>query len=48
MALPATTFSLIAASVKPSGAMTWQRPAATSSAVVTPLTPPQWSMWLCV
>ena len=39
MAVPAKTFSLVAASIKPSGANTTTRPAATSSWEVTPLTP---------
>ena len=45
MAVPANTFSLTAAATMPSGAITRHRPAATSSAVVTPFTPPKWSMW---
>ncbi len=45
MAGPAMTFSLTASARKPSGAMTRHRPAATSSALVTPSTPAKWSMW---
>ena len=44
---PATTFSLMAASRKPSGAMI-RSPFARSSADTIPRSPPKWSMWLCV
>ncbi len=47
MAGPATTFSRMAASRKPSGAMI-RRPFARSSADTIPRRPPKWSMWLCV
>ncbi len=45
---PAMTFSLTASARNPSGAMTRQRPASTSSCVVTPRTPAKWSRWLWV
>ena len=45
-AFPASRFSATACSMKPSGAMTCTLPDATSSAVTTPLTPPQWSAWV--
>jgi hypothetical protein len=48
MAGPAITYSLTAASRKPSGATMRTRPACTSSTVVTPSTPPKWSTWECV
>ena len=48
IAKPAMTFSSIVSRMKCSGAMTRQRPAATSSRVVTPSTPPKWSAWECV
>ena len=48
IAVPATTFSLTACSMKPLGAMILTRPALTSSSEATPLTPPKWSVWLWV
>ena len=46
--VPASTFSEIAASKKPAGAMTGTVPLATSSSDTTPSTPPKWSVWLWV
>ena len=48
MALPASTFSATACSMKPSGAMMDTLPARTSASSTTPRTPPKWSTWLCV
>lgn len=42
---PAKTFSAMAASMNPSGAMTETSPDATCSSVMMPLTPPKWSTW---
>ncbi|MNN80285.1 hypothetical protein D3C81_1970020 [compost metagenome] len=44
MAGPASTFSPMACSKKPSGAMTWTLPAFTSASSITPRAPPKWSM----
>jgi len=41
------TFSEVASAMKPSGAITGTRPAATSPGSTTPRTPPKWSPWLC-
>jgi hypothetical protein len=47
MAMPASTFSLVAASTQPFGA-TMRTPRDTSSGVTTACMPPKWSMWLWV
>lgn len=48
IALPASTFSEIAYSMKASGAMIFTLPERTSASSTTPRTPPKWSAWLCV
>ena len=45
---PATTFSAIAASRKPTGAMISTSPRRRHRRSVTPRTPPKWSTWLWV
>ena len=47
IALPANTFSAIAAFMKPSGAITITLPLATSASSTTPRTPPKWSTCEC-
>jgi hypothetical protein len=48
IAKPAITFSAMVSRRKCSGAITRQRPASTSACVVTPSTPPKWSVCECV
>ena len=48
MAVPISTFSLVASSMKPAGATMGTLRALASSAEITPSTPPKWSTWLCV
>ena len=48
MTLPAVTFSEIAASRNPSGAMMRTVPARTSASSTMPRTPAKWSTWLWV
>ena len=48
MALPASTFSAMACSMKASGAMIFTLPERTSASSTTPRTPPKWSAWLWV
>ena len=48
MAGPSSTFSLVASSMKPTGATMGTLRALASCAVSTPNAPPKWSTWLCV
>ena len=48
MATPIIRFSLVASSMKPTGATTGTPRAFASSAEITPSAPPKWSTWLCV
>jgi hypothetical protein len=48
MATPIMMFSLVASSMKPTGATTGILRAAASSAAITPNAPPKWSAWLWV